>query len=131
MYFRVPGVARMPVGIQMFATITSKDHYLSLQRDLQHLIGSNVYYDTTLYCGDGSLHYSRLLVGLIFPDLNNIPSFTWMPDLSLLMPQYKRAEVERMVGGLLSMQAKYPLPEESDIMNEWTDAIDTIIDITR
>jgi len=26
------------------------------------------------------------------------------------------------------MQARYPLPEESDIMNDWTDAIDTIID---
>lgn len=125
---RVNGPPRMPVGIQMFATITSKDHYLSLQKDLQTLTNSTIYYDTTLYCCDGNLHYSRLLVGLIFPDLNNIPSFTWMPDLSLLMPQYKRSDVERMVGSLLSMQAKYSLPEESDIMNDWTDAIDTIID---
>ena len=118
----------MPVGIQMFATITSKDHYLSLQKDLQNLSNSTIYYDTTLYCCDGNLHFSRLLVGLIFPDLNNIPSFTWMPDLSILMPQFKRSEVERMVGTLLSMQAKYQLAEESDIMNDWTDAIDTIID---
>ena len=33
-----------------------------------------------------------------------------------------------MVGSLLAMQPRYPLPEESDIMNDWTDAIDTIID---
>ena len=125
---RVPGTARMPVGIQMFATITSKDHYLSLQKDLQNLTNNTIYYDTTLYCSDGNLHYSRLLVGLIFPDLNSIPSFTWMPDLSLLMPQFKRSDVERMVGSLLAMQAKYSLPEESDILNDWTDAIDTIID---
>ena len=126
--YRVTGGARMPVGIQMFATITSKDHYLSLQKDLQNLTSNTIYYDTTLYCCDGNLHYSRLLVGLIFPELNSIPSFTWMPDLSLLMPQFKRSEVEKMVGTLLAMQPRYPLPEESDIMNDWTDAIDTIID---
>ena len=47
------------VGIQLFATITSKEHYTSLQRDLGSLAGQPALQDTMLYCSDGTLHLSR------------------------------------------------------------------------
>ena len=33
----------MPVGIQMFATITSKDHVRHIQQDLQNMYFSDMY----------------------------------------------------------------------------------------
>ena len=120
-----PRVGVGSVGIQLFATITSKDHYTSLQRDLVGLAGHPALQDTTLHCTDGSLLLSRLLVGLVLPDLHHIPSFSTAPDLSLLMPQHTKAEVESLLTNLLSPR----LPQETgEAMSEWTDAIDTIID---
>ena len=86
----------MPIGIQMFATITSKDHFLTLRRDLQKFVHCSSYCDTTVYCSDGNLHYSRLIVGLVFPELKTITSFSLLPEISVLMPQYRRKEVEKI-----------------------------------
>ena len=37
-----------PVGIQMFATITSKDHAQNIQQDLQNIYFTDSYRDTIL-----------------------------------------------------------------------------------
>ena len=119
-----PTGAKMPgasVGIQLFATITSKDHYTSLQKDLIGLATNPALQDTTLHCSDGCLCLSRLLVGLVFPDLTNIASFSRAPELAILMPQHSKVEVEELITGLLSSRPK-------EVMADWTDAIDTIID---
>ena len=118
----------MPVGIQMFATITSKDHFQTLKRDLQKFVHCSSYYDTTVYCSDGNLHYSRLIVGLVFPELKTITSFSLLPEISVLMPQYRRKEVEKIVSSFLSMQARQPGSEQEPMIGDWTESIDTIID---
>ena len=118
----------MPVGIQMFATITSKDHFQTLRRDLQKVVDCASYYDTTIFCSDGNLHYSRLIVGLVFPELNTITSFSFLPEISILMPQYRKLEVDKIVSSFLSMQAKHPGGDNDHGMGDWTDTIDTIID---
>ena len=41
----------MPIGIQMFATITSKDHARNIQQDLQNIYFTDAYRDTILQVG--------------------------------------------------------------------------------
>ena len=114
---------RGSVGIQLFATITSKEHYSSLRRDLGSLASSTALQDTSLYCMDGRLALSRLLVGLVLPDLTRIPCFSSAPELALLLPHHRKSEVEALVAALLSGQT-----EQEMVNQDWTDAIDTIID---
>ena len=118
----------MPIGIQMFATITSKDHFLTLKRDLQKFVHCSSYCDTTVYCSDGNLHYSRLIVGLVFPELKTITTFSLLPEISVLMPQYRKKEVERIVSSFLSMQGRQPGAEQEPMIGDWTESLDTIID---
>ena len=118
----------MPIGIQMFATITSKDHFQTLKRDLQKFVQCSSYCDTTIYCSDGNLHYSRLIVGLVFPELKTITSFSLLPEISVLMPQYRKKEVEKIVSSFLSLQGRLPGPEQENMIGDWTESIDTIID---
>ena len=116
----------MPVGIQMFATIHQPHHYTTLQRDLASIVSSDSYYDTTVHCSDGVLRYSRLILGLVLPELTSVTSFSFLPEVNILMPQYRRSEVERMVGSLLSLVSNNG--EEANVMTDWSDSIDTIID---
>jgi len=117
------------VGIRMFATIKSKDHPLTLQKDLQVLASSASYIDTLVECSDGQLQYSRLLVGLILPYLKTVSSFNFLPELTVLMPEYKRCEVEKMIADFLCLKTEDNLISESTNNDmDWTEAIDTIID---
>ena len=110
----------------MFATITSKDHFQTLRRDLQKVVDCASYYDTTIFCSDGKLHYSRLIVGLVFPELKTITSFSLLPEISILMPQYRKAEVYKIVSSFLSLQSRQQGAD--NVIGDWTDTIDTIID---
>ena len=113
----------MPIGIQMFATISSKNHFQTLQQDLSNIAGDPSYHDTTVYCSDGQLQYCRLILGLIFPELETVSSFSWLPEISVLAPQYLRCEVESRVRRLLS--------GSETVMGELSESIDSIIDNLR
>lgn len=79
--YSLPVTPKMPVGIQMFATITSKHHYATLQRDLRRLATEAVYQDATVQCGDGRRRCSRLILGLLFPELHTVTSFSLLPEV--------------------------------------------------
>ena len=80
--YSLPVTPKMPVGIQMFATITSKHHYATLQRDLRRLATEAVYQDATVQCGDGRRRCSRLILGLLFPELHTVTSFSLLPEVT-------------------------------------------------
>ena len=92
---------KMPVGIQMFATITSKHHFQTLQRDLRGLASgprAPRYEDTLVVCSDGSRQASRLILGLILPELATVTSFSLLPEVTLLMPEHSTADLDRKGG---------------------------------
>ena len=47
-----------------------------------------------------------------------------LPELTILMPHYKKIEIERMMMKLLSVKVS----GDQDMISEWSDTIDTIID---
>ena len=115
---------KMPVGIQMFATITSKHHFQTLQRDLRGLASgprAPRYEDTLVVCSDGSRQASRLILGLILPELATVTSFSLLPEVTLLMPEHSTADLDRLVSGLLA----------DDVMGAWPHSLNSLIDTLK
>ena len=117
-----------PVGIQMFATITSKHHFQTLQRDLRGLASGprvpRCYEDTVVVCSDGTRTcYNRLILGLILPELATVTSFSLLPEVTILMPGHSTQELDTMVTRLL----------EPEVMasEAWPHSLNSLIDTLR
>jgi len=116
----------------MFATITSKDHAQNIQQDLQNIYFTDSYRDTILQCSDGHMIISRLLTGLLFPFLKDHLTFQLLEEVTLLLPQYNKLEIEKSIYNLLGIKYSDQSEEDSQddsMMSEWSEAaIDNIID---
>lgn len=121
----------MPVGIQMFATITSKDHVRHIQQDLQNMYFSDTYRDTVLHCADGSIYLSRLLTGLLFPFLKPSRCFQFLDEATLILPEHNKLEIEKSIFNLLGIkysdQSQESGASQPGHHPEWPKDIDKII----
>jgi len=113
-----------PVDIAMFATIKANDHMETIQGGMQSFLESPAYSDTVLICSDASLRLNKLIVGLLFPMLRTSPVFLNQPETTLLLPQFKKIDVEKKAALMLGIDK-----DMSDtVFEEWTDTIDNFID---
>ena len=121
-----------PVGIQMFATISSKHHFQTLQRDLRGLTtgarAHGCYEDTLVVCRDGTRTASRLILGLVLPELATATTFSLLPEVTILMPGHSTRDLDRMVAGLLASAE-----EEAQVMEAgaWPQNLNSLIDTLR
>ena len=59
------------------------------QRDLRGLARAPGYEDTRVVCSDGTRTGSRLILGLVIPELATVTSFSLMPEVSKILGRKK------------------------------------------
>ena len=74
-------------------------------REIQSLITSCSFPDTTLFCGDGHLQLSRVVVGVLWPQFASL--FT-TPGVEIIASEWKTQDVKNII------QQKFPELESVD-----------------
>lgn len=74
-------------------TETSKKHIRFLRGIFLSSTAKTVHQDIELVCCNGSLRYNKLLVGLLFPEVENCSEYQLSISSSLLLPQHTVDEI--------------------------------------
>jgi len=97
------------------AIVSRKDHISFLHNKIGELTSHADFWDTTLICSDGTMCQSKLVAGLVFPELHNSSRFDTSVEPTIMVPDLSTLEVQAMIDSLFDPQNKPPL--DSDAFN--------------
>jgi len=87
------------------------------------------YQDTQVFCANGeSIHLPKLIVGLVFPELENCQTFNLFAHNSIILPDYTLAEVKNIFFELL-LKDDFIVDEEAVQLHDLH--VQSVVDITK
>ena len=69
----------------------------TIQTGMSQSLNRDSFMDTIMVCHDGVVTHNKLVLGLIFPELCQIPVFDQPLEQTLIMPDWKVAEVQSLI----------------------------------
>ena len=91
-------------------------HFMkTIQTGIGESLERGMFRDTMVICRDGMMMHNKLTLGLLLPELAVVPEFSLPVDHTVLLPDYRLAELQRSVAEMfLAME---PSPS-ADIVKE-------------
>jgi len=72
----------------------------TIQSGIGQILNQDSFLDTIVVCHDGVLNQNKLTMGLIFPSLNNVPTFDIPLEQTILMPDHSVMEIQALISDL-------------------------------
>lgn len=81
-------------------------HINFLHSTIGEYVSETQFWDTTLICLDGMMCLSKLIVGLVFPELHNSSRFDTCVDPTIMIPDFTILQVQIMIDSLFDSNTK-------------------------
>eukprot|EP00092_Neocalanus_flemingeri_P085948 GFUD01108226.1.p1 GENE.GFUD01108226.1~~GFUD01108226.1.p1 ORF type:complete len:395 (-),score=101.57 GFUD01108226.1:354-1538(-) len=72
----------------------------TIQSGIGEILNKEAYFDTVVVCRDGVMTHNKLTLGLVLPDLHNVPSFDIPLEQTVLMPDHSVVEIQKLINGM-------------------------------
>jgi len=72
----------------------------TIQSGIGQILNHDSFLDTIVVCHDGVLNQNKLTMGLVFPSLNNVPTFDIPLEQTILMPDHSVMEIQALISDL-------------------------------
>ena len=69
----------------------------TIQTGMSQSLNRDSFMDTIMVCHDGVVTHNKLVLGLIFPELRQIPVFDQPLEQTLIMPDWSVGEVQALI----------------------------------
>lgn len=69
----------------------------TIQAGVGKILNKEAFMDTFVVCRDGVLSHNKLTLGLVFPDLQNVPAFDLPLEQTIIMPDHSVVEIQTLV----------------------------------
>eukprot|EP00090_Calanus_glacialis_P002040 TRINITY_DN11530_c0_g1_i1.p1 TRINITY_DN11530_c0_g1~~TRINITY_DN11530_c0_g1_i1.p1 ORF type:complete len:473 (-),score=144.68 TRINITY_DN11530_c0_g1_i1:126-1496(-) len=69
----------------------------TIQTGIGKIMNKEAFMDTIVVCRDGVLSHNKLTLGLVIPDLQNVPAFDIPLEQTILMPDHSVVEIQTLI----------------------------------
>jgi len=69
----------------------------TIQTGIGKIMNKEAFMDTMVVCRDGVLSHNKLTLGLVIPDLQNVPAFDIPLEQTILMPDHSVVEIQTLI----------------------------------
>ena len=69
----------------------------TIQDGITKNLNKDAFMDTIIVCQDGVVTHNRLVLGLVFPELCQVPVFDVPQEQTVIMPEHSTSELQNLI----------------------------------
>ena len=85
----------------------------TIQDGITKNLNKDAFMDTIIVCQDGVVTHNRLVLGLVFPELCQVPVFDVPQEQTVIMPEHSTAELQNLIQEMFPSEDS-PVVEDDD-----------------